>query len=546
MTKHNQECPDCGSSTALSIYEDGHTFCHKCNTRKGKHLKVNTEPEDTPETEAVSAHIRPLAKTFTGLPDRGIDAKAAERYGIKYVTTEIPNVVHVYPYFDQDGNHVGNKLRTKFKKSFFIEGHIDKAALFGQQAFPPGGKTLTIVEGECDAAAVYQMFDHKYPVVSVQGASTAKKNILENYEYVNSFKEIVLCLDNDKAKILPDGSTVHPGQDAAKEVAQILPLGKVRIVTLTQGKDANEYLQKGLVKEFQREWWQGPEYSPLGLKQAHEMWDVVKELPNYDSVPYPWEGLNDLTYGIRRSEFVTITAHPKVGKTSILREIVHSIKSPERKCGLMFLEEPNRDTLLGLMSISANKPLHLPDIREKVQEDELKAYFDQTYKDKSIVLWDHFGSNEIQKVLDYVRFLHAMGCNYIILDHLSIIVSDQSGDERKQLDEITTKLKQLTIELNIAVLAVIHQNRKGEIRGTAGVEQLSNIVIKLFRDRLHEDEEERNTLHVVVEYNRFCGRSGTACLLRYDPGTGRLTELPKDKLERFLERDKKKEEKEEW
>jgi predicted ATP-dependent serine protease len=72
----------------------------------------------------------------------------------------------------------------------------------------------------------------------------------------------------------------------------------------------------------------------------------------------------------------------------------------------------------------------------------------------------------------------ALGCKYIVLDHLSIVVSDQSGDERKQLDEISTKLKTLCMEANIALVAVIHQNRQGQIRGTAGVEQLANIVLR--------------------------------------------------------------------
>ena len=30
--KTHQPCPDCGSSDALSIYDDGHTFCFSCET----------------------------------------------------------------------------------------------------------------------------------------------------------------------------------------------------------------------------------------------------------------------------------------------------------------------------------------------------------------------------------------------------------------------------------------------------------------------------------------------------------------------------------
>ena len=147
--------------------------------------------------------------------------------------------------------------------------------------------------------------------------------------------------------------------------------------------------------------------------------------------------------------------------------------------GLLHLEEPNSDTALGLMSITANKPLHLPDVRETVDNDELRKYFDSTINNDRVVIWDHFGSNSIHEVLAKIRHMHNLGCKYIVLDHLSIVVSDQSGDERKQLDEISTKLKTLCMELNIAVIAVIHQNRQGQIRGTAGVEQLANMVIKL-------------------------------------------------------------------
>jgi twinkle protein len=185
------------------------------------------------------------------------------------------------------------------------------------------------------------------------------------------------------------------------------------------------------------------------------------------------------------------------------------------------------------MSIDANKPIHLPDVREATPKDELRTYFDNVINTDRIVIWDHFGSNSIQEVLNKVRHMHNLGCKYIILDHLSIVVSDQNGDERKQLDEISTKLKTLCMELNIAVIAVIHQNRQGQIRGTAGVEQLANIVLKLNRERLSEDPWRRNVTKVIVEKNRFCGRTGPGCYLHYNEHTGRLMELTTDEVKLY-------------
>lgn len=559
MSRHNLHCPDCGSAKALSEYDDGRAYCHRCNKLTLKE-SVEEEQEESvferpvqenqllrpegphPESgstfgaeEPSRARITPLASNFPALSDRSISHEAAEKYKVRAVLNdEIRNVRHVYPYFDKDGNHIGNKCRTKFSKGFFIEGDLSKSALFGQQAFPAGGRTLTCVEGEIDALSVYQMFGHKYPVVSVKSAATAVQNVLDNYEYVTSFDKIVICFDADKPQTRPDGTIVHPGQDAAKAVAAVLPLGKVKILTLQQGKDANEYLQAGKSAEFQREWWGAVDYTPAGIRLGKDLWEDIRAPKNYDTINYPWEGLNQLTYGIRKSELVILTAETGIGKTQILKEIEHYILSNSKdSIGLLHLEENNCDTGLGLMSIEANLPLHLPDIRSQVKEEELRAYYDKTINSNRIIVYDHFGSNDITDLLNKIRHMAALGAGYIILDHLSIVVSDQTGDERKQLDEISTKLKMLCMELNIAVIAVIHQNRAGQIRGTAGVEQLANIVVKLYREKESDDVFRRNVTKMVVQKNRFSGRTGPATHLFYDTETGRLEELSKDQVIKY-------------
>lgn len=544
MDRHNLPCPDCSGTKSLTVYTDGHSFCHKCS----KHTPLMAQEKEKELTEQEEEHtgnnrVTPLAKNFPPLEDRGIDAETASKFQVRAVLNdEIKNVRHVYPYFDQRGNHIGNKCRTRFNKGFFIEGDLGKSALFGQQTFPPGGRSITITEGECDAMAVYQMFGHKYPVVSVKSSATAVQNVLDNYEYLNSFDKIVICFDTDKGQIKADGTVLQPGQDAARSVAAILPLGKVRVVTLSDGKDANEYLIKGKITEFQREWWQAPDWTPAGIRLGKDLWDDIRTIKKYDVINYPWESLNLLTYGIRKSELVTITADTGVGKTKVLTEIEHYILANSNdSIGLLHLEESNSDTGMALMSIEANKPLHLPDIRATVSEDELKAYYDKTVNSERVIIYDHFGSNDIGDLLNKIRHMAALGAGYVILDHLSIVVSDQSGDERKQLDEISTKIKTLCMELNIAVIVVIHQNRNGQIRGTAGVEQLSNIVIKLFRDKEADDDFRRNVTKVVVQKNRFCGRTGPACYLYYDVETGRLSELSKEQIIQYESGEQKEE-----
>ncbi len=536
--KTHQPCGLCGSSDAASLFEWG-THCHSC---KGNDpFKTKNPPRRVEEKKLTAVKtIRPIPKEFTDLADRRISAATAKKYGVTNDRDEANEVKHVYPYFTRDGVHIANKLRRRSVKGFLWEGESGQASLFGQQVFPAGSaKAITVVEGECDAMAAYEMQGSRYPVVSVKNAATAPRDAAENFEYLNSFETIVICFDKDEAKVAPDGTIRYPGQEAALAVAQMFPIGKVRVLTLADAKDPNDYLIEGWASKFTKEWWAAPTFTPSGLKLGKDMWDEISTPKNYETVPYPWTGMNDMTYGMRLSEVVLVTADTGVGKTSYLKEIEHFILT-DKACiekgygiGFLHLEESNSDTALGLMSISADKPLHLPDVRAGVDATELRTYYDAVINNDRVVVWDHFGSNSIHEVLAKIRHMHNLGCKYIFLDHLSIIVSDQNGDERKQLDEISTKLKTLCMELNIAVVAVIHQNRQGQIRSSAGPEQISNIVVKLSRLKEDADPWRRNVTKVVVQKNRFCGRTGPGVYLFYDDMSGRLRELDKEEIMKY-------------
>jgi len=533
-------CPCGKSSDAFSIEENGWGHCFSCEKNfPPKSILEGTAKLSEHKQDRAPLPLTPVTDVFRDLPERALPKAAVQKYKIN-VNAGPGDWIAKYPIF-KNGVHVANKVRKKSAKGFWYEGEPNDAELIGQSLFPPGSaKAITLVEGQDDAAAGWVLLGSRYPVVSVHGTGSAIRDVKNNYEYLNSFDEIVVCFDADTAKVNPlTGEVRYPGQESAKKVADLFKPGKCRILTLRDGKDPNDYLKQGKSKTFVDEWWRAPAHMPDGLKIGTDMWDEIINRPKHFTVEYPFKGLNHLTYGIRLSELVTFTAETKVGKTSILKEIEYSLlMNPELiekgyGVGFLHLEEPNYDTALGLMSIHNSKPYHLPDTERTV--DELRSAYDAVINTNRVVIWDHFGSNSVDAVINKVRHMAALGCKYIVLDHLSIIVSDQSGDERKQLDEITTKLKTLCMEINIALIVVIHQNRQGQIRGTAGVEQLSNIVFKLLRDKLDPDPWRRNVTKIVVEANRFCGRSGPAAWLWYNELTGRLEELDEDQIARYEE-----------
>ena len=526
----HQPCDDCGSSDALCINYDESTFCHSCRKYThppldGSGIAVRVPEKPLTGSEGFDSTLELLAtQNFVGVPERGLSVATMKTYGVV-----IKNGQVVYPYFDptEPTSPVAAKLRYPDKR-FQTSGEWGGGGLFGQQLFPKGGKYVTLTEGEYDALAAFQMMGSKYPVVSIKnGAGSALKDCKANYEWLDSFETIVVCFDADEQ-----------GVKAADDVGQLFG-GKAKIVKHLGGyKDACDYLMANKPQLFNDAFWKAEKYVPDGIVNAASLWDEVNTPMETAEVVYPFKGINALTYGIRPAELVTVTAGSGLGKSQFLREVVWAtLQQTKFNIGLLFLEESIRKTALSIMSLAANKQLHLPTTVST--EEERREAFDATLADERLYLLDHFGSTDVDNIVGRVRYMaKALDCRYVFLDHVSIVVSAQSNlDERKALDEIMTKLRMLVQETGIALFVVSHLRRpdnKGheegaatslsQLRGSASIAQLSDIVLGLERDGQADDIIVRNTTAVRVLKNRFSGETGRCADLYFDSTTGRMVE----------------------
>ena len=514
-------CESCGSSDANSLFDDGHQYCFACET----YVAGDGTVTQTKVTKPMNKDIKFYDNASTlSIASRGITSATCITYGVRQNEGK-----HYYPYFDTDGTLTAVKTRDVEHKQFSIAGDFPSATLFGQQLFTKSGRYLTLCEGELDALAAYQMQGSKYPCVSVRnGAQAALKDCKAQYEWIDSFENIVICFDADE-----------PGQKASQAVAELFG-GKVKVMKHKKGyKDACDYLENGSGKEFIDAWWSAESYIPDGIVQGNSLWDMVSAPIAKADCDYPYEGLNKLTYGIRKGELVMVTAGSGLGKSQFLREIVwHILNKTPDNIGLMFLEEGVRKTARSLMSLAVNKPIHLPDV--EVTPEELKDAFDRTLGSDRIYLFDHFGSTSLENIINRVRYMaKGLNCGYVFLDHLSIIVSGGDvGDERKALDAIMTKLRMIVQETGISLICASHLKRpenKGheegaatslaQLRGSGAIAQLSDIVIGLERNGQAQDMIERNTTSVRVLKNRFSGYTGHCGALLYNGQTGRMLEI---------------------
>ena len=525
----HQPCPDCGSSDALAIYETN-TYCFSC-----KQWKPLNEDKETMAVAQTKIH-KPRKFNdlkFSAIQDRHVELETCRKYGVQIGTDSNGKDIHRYPYYSKEGDNVVNKIRVVDDKKFYSEGEAGvDTTLFGQQLFKEGGKFITICEGEIDCLSAYQMLGSKWPVVSVRnGAASAPSEVKRNLDYLATFQNIVLCFDADA-----------PGQKAMKEIANLLEPGSCKIMHLSR-KDANEYLMHGKTQAFVNDFWSARTFTPEGIICGPDLRDRLLSDQTVKSLAYPWDGLNAITYGMRKNELVLVTAGSGIGKSSVMRELVHYIISTtDEKVGCLFLEESVRQTGLGILSVEASKRFHITSEEERdwTIEDKENA-LDALNDLEQVVFWNHFGSSTLENLLTRVRYMvKGLDCQYIILDHISMVVYETTN-ERKAIDDIMVKLRTLVQELGIHLIVVSHLSRPqgtgheegsnvslNQLRGSHSLAQLPDMIYALERNTQALDENERNRTWIRVLKNRFSGESGPATLLQWDKKTGRLSEIPFD------------------
>lgn len=478
------------------------------------------------------------------LRKRGITEDTAKHFRYQLHDDFKGQPVQIAPYFTDKGDLVAQKIRFP-NKDFTVLGDLKAALpLFGQHLWRDKGKMVVITEGEIDALTVSQVQGNKWPVVSVpNGAQGAAKSIKRALDWLLGFDSIVLWFDDDE-----------PGRAAVEEVAPLFPPGRVKVARVQGFKDANEALQAGKAGAIVDALWGARTWRPDGILTGDELWDQYQTRKSQASnvaVPYPWEGLEAKTRGLRRQELVTITAGSGVGKSQVVRELTYHLLREGETVGLLMLEEDSARTVDGLLGIHLNRPIHLDttpwtDLSEEERTARREA-FDQIGASSRLHVYDHFGSTDTDNLINRIRFMaQSLGCGWIILDHLSIVVSgmEDNGDERKTIDFLMTKLRTLVQETNIGLILVSHLRRpagdKGheqgaevslsQLRGSHAIAQLSDAVIGAERDQQAESEAERNVTTLRVLKMRFTGETGIACHLYYDRETGRLTEVNLESL----------------
>lgn len=560
----HDSCPNCGSKDNLAIYSDNSYYCFsQCGYKslsedykeeldsKQSKSKVRVKSTTGIDMEQQTNEVKSTKPAITdeenqaikeqtsvaGNGFRGIRDDIYKMFGVRHSFDESTGeVVEQYYPVTQDGQLAGYKIR-EVPKNFRSKGRTGAdCELFMAFKFNRGGKYVIICEGEVCALSGYQMLkdynlkrgsEFEIAVVSPTTGANSQKQIAANYKFLDSFDNIILAMDNDKA-----------GKEAVDKIIPVLPKGKVKIMQMRY-KDHNEYLEKGKEKEYIQDFYAAKVRVPVGVLPSSSLYERMMQQVATPKVPFPafMGKLNDMFIGGMPLGYIfNIAADTGVGKTTFVNEMVYYwIFNSPHLIGIVSMELDAGQYTEVLLSRHISRKLSLMgDTGEKLKylsSDKVKEQVDQlTLKEdgseRFYLLDNRDGTvEEIQETIE--ELVVSCGCKVIICDPLQDILEGLSNEEQA----LFMKWAKGFIKSHNVSFVLINHMRKSENSGEQDIMGHSSIIksasanIILKRDKLAEDDTVRNTTTISVAKNRVCGLTGPAGGMYYDNSTHTLHEL---------------------
>lgn len=260
------------------------------------------------------------------------------------------------------------------------------------------------------------------------------------------------------------------------------------------------------------------------------MANAAEDRPEIIGTPSGFVELDRMLGGFKAGELIIIGARPSMGKTAFALGLAaragqhgtiapfYSLEMSNRSLGQRFLSTAShvnsRNIKIGNSSLS--------------QEDWTKLYYGVGELSSSdILLNDKSGVDihQIQKDLIQMRKENPDKEIVCFIDYLQLIKGDSvhKGNRTQELSDITRKLKLLTRDYNLCIVALSQLSRgveqrqdkrpmMSDIRESGSIEQDADVVAFLYRDDYYDKESESKNITEVIVSKQRDGAVGTVQL----------------------------------
>ncbi len=229
-----------------------------------------------------------------------------------------------------------------------------------------------------------------------------------------------------------------------------------------------------------------------------------------------FEGLDAVTSGFQPSELLVLAARPSMGKTALVCNFSLAIARDERQGVLLFsLEQSKLELAERFLCIQARIDGHK--LRQgDLDEVEQHSLHEASNEMREFPLFiDDTAGRTISQIAAVARRLkRRYGIGIVIIDYLQLIESDDKKLPREQqISTITRRLKFLSKDLSIPVMALAQLNRGVEqredkrprladLRESGAIEQDADIVMFLHRPEAYDPEDRPGEADLIIAKNR--------------------------------------------
>lgn len=235
-----------------------------------------------------------------------------------------------------------------------------------------------------------------------------------------------------------------------------------------------------------------------------------------------WSDLDRLTGGWGPGQLVTVGSRPAVGKTTILLNAATAAALDGVPTLLVSLEESRHEVLNRIMAAQSGVTLSRLRDGTKLEEDWDKlAKAGSRVGDMPLLITDdgHFKVRDIRAELRAKRRAKTP-YGLVVVDYAQLMASGGRAESRQvDVSDLFRELKLTAREFDVPVLVGSQLNRGPEqrsnhrplladLRDSGAVEQDSDAVILLYRERVYDEAAGEDTIELHVAKNRL-GETGT-------------------------------------
>ena len=298
---------------------------------------------------------------------------------------------------------------------------------------------------------------------------------------------------------------------------------QIRERSFSQEEDASEILNFAESELFaisqQR---QRTDYTPLKdvLVSDIDMLDeAVRNQGHITGVTTGFRQLDNITYGLQKSDLIIVAARPAMGKTAFALNIAQNAAVKGGAHVLIFSLEMSKEQL-GQRLLAMESRVDMENIKKgKLTRDDWdRIMLAADTLSRADINIDDSADMGVFEIRNKCRRMKAeKGLDLVVLDYLQLMKSEGKADSRQQeISNMSRYLKLLAREIDCPVLVLSQLSRMPEqrpnhrpilsdLRESGAIEQDADIVIFLYRDDYYNEDSEKPG---VCEVNLAKHRSG--------------------------------------